>query len=92
MNGKAQIPHLNPCFSLHIKVLYHVPFTDSFSYFSHTDVVPVHPDTVDQWTHPPYSGFFDGNSSLSACTLCLNEFLNKVKIYGVEGPLTTKAD
>ena len=24
------------------------------------DVVPVNPDTVDEWTHPPYSGYFDG--------------------------------
>ncbi|KAF8159671.1 hypothetical protein B0H34DRAFT_704372 [Crassisporium funariophilum] len=27
---------------------------------AHQDVVPVAPTTVDQWTHPPYSGFFDG--------------------------------
>ncbi|KAJ6529669.1 hypothetical protein B0H19DRAFT_968101 [Mycena capillaripes] len=26
----------------------------------HYDVVPVAPVTVDQWTHPPYSGYFDG--------------------------------
>lgn len=26
----------------------------------HQDVVPVDPNTVDQWTHPPYSGYFDG--------------------------------
>ena len=26
------------------------------------DVVPVHPNTVDQWTHPPYSGYFDGDT------------------------------
>jgi len=24
------------------------------------DVVPVDPTTVDKWTHPPYSGYFDG--------------------------------
>ena len=24
------------------------------------DVVPVHPNTVDEWEHPPYSGYFDG--------------------------------
>jgi Gly-Xaa carboxypeptidase len=24
------------------------------------DVVPVDPTTVHQWTHPPYSGYFDG--------------------------------
>jgi Gly-Xaa carboxypeptidase len=28
---------------------------------AHQDVVPVHPNTVDQWTHPPYSGYFDGD-------------------------------
>ncbi|KAI0731172.1 carboxypeptidase S [Earliella scabrosa] len=27
---------------------------------AHQDVVPVNPDTLDKWTHPPFSGFFDG--------------------------------
>ncbi|KAI0731073.1 carboxypeptidase S [Earliella scabrosa] len=27
---------------------------------AHQDVVPVEPLTVDQWHHPPFSGFFDG--------------------------------
>ncbi|EIM87284.1 carboxypeptidase S [Stereum hirsutum FP-91666 SS1] len=27
---------------------------------AHQDVVPVHPDTVDEWVHPPYSGYYDG--------------------------------
>ncbi|TFK31147.1 hypothetical protein BDQ12DRAFT_694504 [Crucibulum laeve] len=27
---------------------------------AHQDVVPVVPTTVDKWTHPPYSGHFDG--------------------------------
>jgi Gly-Xaa carboxypeptidase len=27
---------------------------------AHQDVVPVNPDTIDKWTHPPYSGFYDG--------------------------------
>lgn len=27
---------------------------------AHSDVVPVDPQTVDLWTHEPYSGFFDG--------------------------------
>ncbi|KIY50237.1 carboxypeptidase S [Fistulina hepatica ATCC 64428] len=27
---------------------------------AHQDVVPVDPQTVDQWIHPPYSGYFDG--------------------------------
>ena len=25
------------------------------------DVVPVEPTTHDDWTHPPYSGHFDGS-------------------------------
>ncbi|KIK62590.1 hypothetical protein GYMLUDRAFT_164647 [Collybiopsis luxurians FD-317 M1] len=29
---------------------------------AHQDVVPVNPDTVDTWTHPPYSGYFDGTT------------------------------
>ncbi|KAI0367059.1 carboxypeptidase S [Pilatotrama ljubarskyi] len=27
---------------------------------AHQDVVPVNPDTVDEWDHPPFSGDFDG--------------------------------
>ncbi|KAL3444676.1 hypothetical protein BJX65DRAFT_297504 [Aspergillus insuetus] len=27
---------------------------------AHQDVVPVLPETVHEWTHPPYEGFFDG--------------------------------
>ncbi|KAL4862836.1 hypothetical protein BDV12DRAFT_202654 [Aspergillus spectabilis] len=27
---------------------------------AHQDVVPVLPDTVSEWTHPPYEGYFDG--------------------------------
>ncbi|KAI3321800.1 peptidase family M20/M25/M40 [Xylariaceae sp. AK1471] len=27
---------------------------------AHQDVVPVAEETIDQWTHPPFSGFFDG--------------------------------
>ena len=26
----------------------------------YTDVVPVNPETVGEWKHPPYSGHFDG--------------------------------
>ncbi|KAJ7865373.1 carboxypeptidase S [Mycena olivaceomarginata] len=28
----------------------------------HYDVVPVAPSSVEQWTHPPYSGYFDGET------------------------------
>ncbi|KAG9312990.1 hypothetical protein JVU11DRAFT_6428 [Chiua virens] len=28
---------------------------------AHQDVVPVEPTTYDAWTHPPFSGYFDGN-------------------------------
>ncbi|KAJ7650979.1 hypothetical protein FB45DRAFT_889258 [Roridomyces roridus] len=28
---------------------------------AHQDVVPVEPSTVSQWTHPPFSGYFDGH-------------------------------
>ncbi|KAF9037397.1 carboxypeptidase S [Hymenopellis radicata] len=27
---------------------------------AHMDVVPVNPDTVNEWAHPPFSGYFDG--------------------------------
>ncbi|PCH36644.1 carboxypeptidase S [Wolfiporia cocos MD-104 SS10] len=27
---------------------------------AHQDVVPVNPDTFDEWEHPPYSGYYDG--------------------------------
>ncbi|KIJ65646.1 hypothetical protein HYDPIDRAFT_110778 [Hydnomerulius pinastri MD-312] len=27
---------------------------------AHQDVVPVEPTTYDEWTHPPFSGYFDG--------------------------------
>ncbi|KAH8681650.1 peptidase family M20/M25/M40 [Xylariales sp. PMI_506] len=30
-------------------------------FMAHIDVVPVAASTVDQWTHPPYSGFYDGH-------------------------------
>ncbi|KAK0517838.1 hypothetical protein OC834_007957, partial [Tilletia horrida] len=31
---------------------------------AHQDVVPVDPQTVDQWIHPPFSGFFDEKTGL----------------------------
>lgn len=36
--------------------------TSSNVYTHHLDVVPVDPNTVDDWIHPPYSGYFDGKS------------------------------
>ncbi|KAI0718091.1 carboxypeptidase S [Cerioporus squamosus] len=27
---------------------------------AHQDVVPVEPSTIDQWNHPPFSGYYDG--------------------------------
>lgn len=37
------------------------------------DVVPVNPDTLSEWTHPPYSGHFDGQCPFllthTCCTL-----------------------
>ena len=30
------------------------------------DVVPVEPSTISQWTHPPYSGYFDGENVLGS--------------------------
>ncbi|KAF9501781.1 carboxypeptidase S [Pleurotus eryngii] len=29
---------------------------------AHLDTVPVNPDTIESWTHPPWSGYFDGTS------------------------------
>ncbi|KAF9262223.1 carboxypeptidase S [Marasmius fiardii PR-910] len=29
---------------------------------AHQDVVPVDPKTVNEWTHPPYSGYYDGSN------------------------------
>ena len=55
---------------------------------AHQDVVPVNPDTVDTWTHPPYSGYFDGTTiwgrgasddkgSLAAIMLTLETLIEK---------------
>ncbi|KAL4063079.1 hypothetical protein J3A83DRAFT_4193380 [Scleroderma citrinum] len=34
----------------------------SYSAPSYANVVPGDPTTIDQWTHPPFSGYFDGGS------------------------------
>ncbi|KAE9390692.1 carboxypeptidase S [Gymnopus androsaceus JB14] len=55
---------------------------------AHQDVVPVNPETVSTWTHPPYSGFFDGENiwgrgasddkaSLTAIMLTLETLIEK---------------
>ncbi|KAJ3990126.1 hypothetical protein F5890DRAFT_1399401 [Lentinula detonsa] len=31
---------------------------------AHQDVVPVNPETLDTWTHPPYSGFYDAETGI----------------------------
>ncbi|CAE6419504.1 hypothetical protein ACGC1H_001911 [Rhizoctonia solani] len=45
-------------------LLYHWPGTDSvlkpILLTAHQDVVPVEPNTVGSWLHPPYSGHYDG--------------------------------
>ncbi|CUA77617.1 Gly-Xaa carboxypeptidase [Rhizoctonia solani] len=45
-------------------LLYHWPGSDSslkpILLTAHQDVVPVEPNTVSSWIHPPYSGHYDG--------------------------------
>ncbi|CEL57390.1 Gly-Xaa carboxypeptidase [Rhizoctonia solani AG-1 IB] len=45
-------------------LLYHWPGSDSslkpILLTAHQDVVPVEPNTVESWIHPPYSGYYDG--------------------------------
>ncbi|CAE6428432.1 unnamed protein product [Rhizoctonia solani] len=45
-------------------LLYHWPGSDSslkpILLTAHQDVVPVEPNTVSSWLHPPYSGHYDG--------------------------------
>jgi len=45
------------------------------------DVVPVHPDTVDDWTHPPWSGYYDGRS-LSLVASFYADFIAGTRIWG----------
>lgn len=43
---------------------------------AHQDVVPVPKSTVDAWTHPPFSGFFDGKSIWGrGSTDCKNQLI-----------------
>jgi len=46
------------------------------------DVVPVDPTTVDQWTHPPYSGYFDGDSLLYPGAMDTHLSLSGKRIWG----------
>ena len=58
------------------------------------DVVPVDPTTVDQWTYPPYSGYFDGEFLLcpGAMDTHLPLCLSQASVSGdVEAP-TIKVD
>jgi Gly-Xaa carboxypeptidase len=58
---------------------------------SHQDVVPVLPDTLDKWTHPPFSGYFDGkylwgrgSSDCKNQLLSLMESMEALLIQGFE--------
>ena len=44
--------------SLQFRYIEHIVDTGSL------DTVPVNADTVDEWTHPPFSGHFDGENHL----------------------------
>ena len=49
---------------------------------AHQDVVPVNPDTVDEWTHPPYSGYFDGQSYCIRIYDTLSDELTGERVWG----------
>lgn len=38
-----------------------IPFLKPSLFLAHQDVIPVPEETVSEWVHPPFSGFFDGN-------------------------------
>ena len=42
-----------------------------------TDVVPVNPDTVDEWKYPPYSGHYDGMLSLECNDAILTVYFRR---------------
>lgn len=60
------------------------------------DVVPVNPDTVDEWTHPPYSGYYDGMSLILVLSIYALYALNielrflQVNSSGVAAVATTR--
>jgi hypothetical protein len=55
------------------------------------DVVPVDPTTVDQWTHPPYSGYFDGEFPPYPCDGIVT-FLSQASVSGDVEARTIKVD
>ena len=60
-SGLARTTHSNPSFCSPIKVsMILLPILQQYSRIPSADVVPVNPQSVDEWTHPPFSGHFDG--------------------------------
>ncbi|CAE6471865.1 unnamed protein product [Rhizoctonia solani] len=66
LGGAVRIPHATLTqtrINTHA-LLYHWPGSDSslkpILLTAHQDVVPVEPNTVSSWLHPPYSGHYDG--------------------------------
>jgi hypothetical protein len=55
------------------------------------DVVPVNPDTVDEWEYPPYSGHYDGTLSLNFGDMGIDDLLQERGSGDVAVP-TTRAD
>lgn len=54
------------------------------------DVVPVNPTTVDQWIHPPYSGYFDGRSKSIRVAFSDFDYVMQAKGSGDEEVLMTR--
>ena len=54
------------------------------------DVVPVNPDTVDEWKYPPYSGHYDGTSFFECDDVMLTAFQERGS--GGVAAQTTKGD
>lgn len=57
-NGRARTPLRNPYYWPHIKVHGNAYSTLNLANAWSPDVVPVNPDTLSEWEHPPYSGYF----------------------------------
>lgn len=53
-------PFFWPPTKVYLAAVYFDHFIELFLF--HPDVVPVHPNTVNEWKFPPYSGYFDGNT------------------------------